>query len=349
MANSATTTPGTTAADRSSLARPSRLHVLKIAGIAGGRSHPAINERGLGGTGGVDLVRDQMTASAVWPPDPPRPMLGVRMLPRSRVDAAFASRLLLISVLSLSACAHVPTDPEARAEYDRTNDPAEPTNRVIFAGNQFVDRQALQPVARGYEDYVPGRIRKSLHNFVDNLDQPSVAVNDVLQGNFSRAWNTTERFAINTTIGGAGLFDVATDWDRPGHKADFGQTLGVWGVGPGPAVQLPLFGPSNVRDSVGKVVGLVTDPVSLAPGGAAADVTMASGGVGIVDGRAGMLGTTDELEHNSLDYYAALRSVMAQRRAALVAEGKAGLVTNHQGDAATPPESSEASPAAGAE
>lgn len=65
------------------------------------------------------------------------------------------------------------------------------------------------------------------------------------------------------------MFDVATDWNRPVHKADFGQTLGVWGIGPGPAVQLPLFGPSNARDSVGQVVGLVTDPANFVPGGAA--------------------------------------------------------------------------------
>ncbi len=66
-------------------------------------------------------------------------------------------------------CAHVPSDPEARAEYEQNNDPAEPTNRTIFAGNQFVDHHALQPVARGYEDYVPGRVRNSIHNFVGNL------------------------------------------------------------------------------------------------------------------------------------------------------------------------------------
>jgi phospholipid-binding lipoprotein MlaA len=248
-----------------------------------------------------------------------------------------------MSVLSLFACAHAPADPEARAEYERNNDPAEPTNRTIFAGNQFVDRHALQPIARGYEDYVPGRVRTSIHNFVGNLGQPSIAINDALQGNFSRAWNTTQRFAINTTVGGAGLFDVASDWNRPEHSADFGQTLGVWGIGPGPAVQLPLLGPSNVRDSVGKIAGLVTNPVNFVPGGAAATVGMAGGGLGFVDGRAVLLGTTDSLERTSLDYYATLRSAMAQHRAALVAEGKAGLVTDHQENAAPSPKSSQAS------
>ncbi len=245
---------------------------------------------------------------------------------RREAGRTLAGGIALASALALAACAHPPAEPQARAEYERNNDPAEPTNRVIFAGNKFVDDNALQPVARGYEDYVPGRVRKSLHSFVSNLGQPAIAVNDVLQGNFSRSWNTLQRFVINTTVGGAGLFDVATDWDRPAHPADFGQTLGVWGVGPGPSVQLPLFGPSNVRDSVGKVIDLVSNPTNFIPGGAAATVSTATGGVGFIDGRAGLLSTTVPLEHNSLDYYAALRSAAAQRRAALVAEGKGGEV-----------------------
>jgi phospholipid-binding lipoprotein MlaA len=245
--------------------------------------------------------------------------------------------------LALAACAHVPTEPEARAEYERNNDPAEPTNRAIFAGNKFVDDHALQPVARGYEKYIPGRVQKCVHNFVGNLGQPAIAMNDLFQGNFARAWNTVQRFAINTTIGGAGLFDVATDWNRPEHQADFGQTLGVWGVGTGPSVQLPLFGPSNVRDSVGKVVDVVTNPVDLIAGGAA---TAAAGGVGFVDKRAGTLATSQALERDSLDYYAAVRSVAAQRRAALVAEGRTGDIGKQEGQEASPASlSTAASPA----
>jgi phospholipid-binding lipoprotein MlaA len=245
---------------------------------------------------------------------------------RPEGSGTLASGIALASALALAGCAHPPAEPQARAEYERNNDPAEPTNRAIFAGNKFVDDNALQPVARGYEDYAPGRVQKSIHNFVSNLGQPAIAVNDVLQGNFSRSWNTLQRFVINTTVGGAGLFDVATGWDRPGHLADFGQTLGVWGVGPGPSVQLPLFGPSNARDSVGKVIDLASNPTNFIPGGAAATVSTATGGVGFIDRRANLLSTTGPLEHNSLDYYAALRSAAAQRRAALVAEGKAGDV-----------------------
>jgi phospholipid-binding lipoprotein MlaA len=142
-------------------------------------------------------------------------------------------------VLALGACAAVPTDPMARSVYDEANDPAEPTNRVIFDGNQWVDRYALQPAARAYQDHVPGGIRNGLRNFSQNLKAPVVLVNDVLQGNMSRALTTTQRFVINTTVGWAGLFDIASGWNLPAHQADFGQTLGVWGIGPGPSVQLP--------------------------------------------------------------------------------------------------------------
>ena len=258
----------------------------------------------------------------------PTPAVGTRTRPAPR-RKVMAGGLTLVPMLSLLACAQVPTDPAARTEFRRNDDPAEPTNRAIFAANQFVDRNALQPVARGYEDHVPRFARNRVHDFISNLGQPSVAVNDLLQGNTARAWNTTQRFVINTTVGGAGLFDVATEWNRPGHDADFGQTLGVWGIGPGPAVQLPLLGPSDVRDSVGKLAGLVTNPTTFISGGAAAAVGAASGGLGVVDGRANLLGATDALQRSSLDYYAALRSAAAQRRAALVAEGKAGLITRH--------------------
>ena len=242
----------------------------------------------------------------------------------SAVAPALIRVAAVVSILCLVACAQVPTDPDARAAYDSANDPAEPTNRTIFAANQFVDRNAMQPVARAYEDYVPSRARKSLHNFVSNLKEPGVAINDTLQANFSRAWNTTQRFVINSTIGGAGFFDVASDWNRPHHDADFGQTFGVWGIDTGPSVQLPLFGPSNVRDAVGKVGDFLADPLNFIPGGTMTTIGAAGTGVGVVDGRADLLGTTDSLEQTSLDYYAALRSMQAQRRAAFVEEGKAG-------------------------
>lgn len=225
-------------------------------------------------------------------------------------------------LLAVGACAGTPVDPAARVGHDGGNDPAEPMNRIIFQGNQWIDRNALQPVARTYQTYVPDAARNGLRNVSQNLQAPAVLVNDMLQGNMGRAWITTQRFSVNSTLGGAGLFDVASDWDLPMHRADFGQTLGVWGVGSGPDVQLPLFGSSNVRDSVGTALGFFGDPVGYVPG--AQVVQLSAAAAGMVDGRARMLPVTEDLERNSMDYYATLRSVYAQRREAFIDEGRNG-------------------------
>jgi len=231
---------------------------------------------------------------------------------------------MLVGVLAIAGCAQVPTDPAGRAAYDDANDPIEPMNRAIFAGNLFVDHHVLKPVATAYVDNVPAGARRSVHNFVSNLGEPVVLVNDLLQGNVSRAWTTTARFAVNTTVGGAGFFDPATGWDLGYHDADFGQTLGVWGVGTGPSVQLPLLGFTNLRDTAGRAVGFVADPLGYIPGGTMSTISLAGSGLGIVDGRAEVLPTTNSLEKTSLDYYATLRSFTAQKRAVLVKEGKLG-------------------------
>jgi phospholipid-binding lipoprotein MlaA len=231
---------------------------------------------------------------------------------------------VIVFILGISGCAQVPTDPTARAEFDHANDPAEPTNRKIFAANQFVDRHALKPVATAYADHVPVPVRRSLRNFVTNLGAPVVLINDVLQGNAALAWTTTRRFVINTTIGFAGFFDPASTWGMPQHSADFGQTFGVWGIGSGPSVQLPLLGFSDVRDSVGTVIGFVANPLNYIPGATMTDILVAGSGVGVVGTRAELLPTTDSLERSSLDYYAALRSLTAQQRAGFVEDGKQG-------------------------
>lgn len=233
---------------------------------------------------------------------------------------------LLAAVLVPAACAQAPADPAARAEYEQANDPAESANRKVFAGNQYVDRHVLKPVATAYNDYVPERVRRSVHNFGSNLKQPGVLVNDLMQGNVNRAWNTTQRFVVNTTVGGAGLFGAATDWGLPAHEADLGQTFGVWGMSPGPAVQLPLLGPSNLRDTVGQGAGLLINPLTFIPSGVMSTVSAAGAGTGVVDSRAALLSVTNDLEKNSLDYYATLRSISAQRRATIVEVGRAGKV-----------------------
>lgn len=238
---------------------------------------------------------------------------------RQLLSAAIRIMPFLLPAFMLSACAHDSVDLAA-------NDPGAPTNRTIFGGNMFVDHHMIRPVARFYAADVPKGAQHGVHHFVTNLEEPKVFINDILQGNFSRSWNTLQRFTVNTTAGGLGLFDVAQGWGLPHHDADFGQTLGVWGVGTGPDVQLPLLGFTNLRDVAGKGVGIVANPFILFTGPVVTIVSTTDKGLSVVDERAGVLPLTDSVEKTSLDRYATFRSMIDQHRAAFIQEGREGRV-----------------------
>jgi phospholipid-binding lipoprotein MlaA len=205
---------------------------------------------------------------------------------------------------------------------DTEHDPAEPVNRAIFKVNMAADHAVMRPVAEAYTDHVPEEVQKGIHNVVQNLKEPAVAVNDVLQGNVTQAWQSMQRLAVNSTVGVAGIFDVASQLGLPPHKADFGQTLAVWGVGEGPFVELPLLGPSNARDTVGTAVDMALNPLTFVGGAPATYAGVATGSANVVDTRAQHLHDLDELERNSLDYYATLRSVYRQHRDAEISAAK---------------------------
>ena len=165
-------------------------------------------------------------------------------------------------VLAVAACATPPTDPVARAEFDKTNDPLEPMNRKILDFNLFLDRILIKPVAEGYRWIVPEYARNRMRNFLDNLNEPVIFINDTLQGEFHRANTTAGRFLFNSTFGVGGLWDRASQIGMEKQSGDFGQTLYTWGVPDGPYLVLPLLGPSNPRDIVGMVVDGYADPFS---------------------------------------------------------------------------------------
>lgn len=200
-------------------------------------------------------------------------------------------------------------------------DPVEPVNRGIFAFNRVVDDYALAPVARGYR-YTPDFFQTGVHNFVANFGEPKVFINDLLQGNPRRSVNTLGRFVLNTTVGVLGLIDVSGKLGIARHDADFGQTFGVWGIGNGPIVELPLFGTSNSRDAAGRVLNFVVNPFGNNSDTVDTLSTVDTVG-GIVDGRAEALPLTDSLKKLP-DYYSALRNVVAEHRAAYVLEGRQG-------------------------
>ncbi len=226
------------------------------------------------------------------------------------------------ALLALAACATPPQDPDELAAYNEANDPAEPTNRRIFKSNMAIDKHAIKPVAQGYRDNVPSDARSSIRNFFDNLSTPVILINDILQGEGGRAMETLMRFAVNTTAGFFGLFDVAAEYGLEGHKEDFGQTLAVWGFGEGPYMMLPFFGPSNVRDTVGKVADIFMNPLTYVVGGS--ELQFVAAGTTIVDGvdqRSRKIEALDDIEKNSLDFYAALRSLYRQNRQSEILNG----------------------------
>ncbi len=244
-------------------------------------------------------------------------------LKRSARPQRAAATAVLGVVLGCWGCAAKPSPPPAATEGDADNDPAEPVNRTIFKANLAVDHTVMRPVAQAYADHVPDVVRQGVQNVVQNLKEPATAVNDLLQGNVGKAWQSVQRLAVNTTIGAAGMVDVAKKWGLPPHNADFGQTLAVWGVKEGPFVELPLLGPSNPRDAIGTVVDLAMNPLTFVGGPPATYASIAAGGADVVDTRAQHLKDLDDLERNSLDYYAELRSVYRQHRDAEIAAAKA--------------------------
>ena len=229
-----------------------------------------------------------------------------------------------------------PLDPIEQGKIDSANDPAEAINREIFKANKFFDDIILKPVARAYAEELPPGLRQGLHNFTQNIGEPVILANDILQGNARRAWDTAQRFAINTTIGGAGFVDVAGEWGLAYHYADLGQTFGVWGIAPGPAVQIPILGPSNLRDAFGLGATSLIGTFALQGtiGNAVSYTELGATGMQDIEYRSKLQANMDALEKNSKDLYASVSLIKAQLRAKLVEEGKAGLFSHTGGGGA---------------
>jgi phospholipid-binding lipoprotein MlaA len=235
--------------------------------------------------------------------------------------AAIVAALLLLT--GGCATAPNPADKEAVAEFAAINDPAEPTNRAIFEINRGLDRAILKPLATLYRDYTPQFFQDRFNDVLNNLRSPVIFFNDVLQGELDRAIATVARFVVNSTIGVLGLNDIATDMGMESHDEDFGQTLAVWGVPDGAYVMLPLFGPSNPRDTVGIVVDFLIDPFNIWANNSNREFAIFSRtGARGVDQRAIHMEALDDIERTSLDYYASIRSLYRQRRADEIRNGQ---------------------------
>jgi phospholipid-binding lipoprotein MlaA len=197
---------------------------------------------------------------------------------------------------------------EARAVYD----PLEKINRGIFAFNDACDRWVLEPVATGWDTVMPDPFQRGISNFFGNLSVPRRILNDLLQAKPGKAGSDLGRFAINTTFGLIGFFDPAGEHGFPPADEDFGQTLGVWGIPPGPYLVLPFFGPSDPRDTVGLVGDTVTTPEFwLAP----YYVSYPATATRLVNARSLTLEMVRAERASAFDFYSAVRSAYVQYRA----------------------------------
>jgi phospholipid-binding lipoprotein MlaA len=221
------------------------------------------------------------------------------------------------ALIALAGCTTM-SSPDAR-------DPWEPLNRATFEFNDGVDRAFFKPVAEGYRFVMPGPARTAVTNFFSNLNDPWVALNQLMQGKVRLAIDDFGRFVWNSTIGLLGLIDVATDMGLPKHKEDFGQTLGVWGVGFGPYFVVPILGPSSVRDGSGLIVDAFAFLPWQIPKWADFDhrVTWqwSLTGLDLIQTRAGLLDASNILEEAALDRYAFVRDAYFQRRRYLIYDG----------------------------
>ncbi|NQU58310.1 MAG: VacJ family lipoprotein, partial [Rhodospirillales bacterium] len=232
----------------------------------------------------------------------------IRLL-ETRPKNLFGSRFLVLAFTSLVliGCATAPDskDPDAVAEYQEINDPAEPTMRAIFAFNQALDNAILKPVSNAYLHTAPEKVRTGVHNFLHHLRTPVIFFNDVLQGEFESAITTLVRFLINTTAGIFGINDTAADLGIEFKDEDFGQTLAVWNMPEGPYLMLPVFGPSNPRDAVGRVVDFFIDPLNMWARNSDEKWTIPTRTVvDAIDFRALHYDAIEDLEKSSLDFYA---------------------------------------------
>lgn len=239
-------------------------------------------------------------------------------MPNLRAKAAVLCMALTAGVLAGCADAPPASDPDAVAEFERANDPIEPFNRQVYAFNDTLDTYVLRPTAQRYRDYVPDPVREHIRDFLRNLRSPVIFANDVLQADPDKAAMTLFRFLLNTVGGVGGVFDVAPA-SAVRHENDLGETLGVWGVGEGPYVVLPLFGPSNPRDAFGMGVEAYADPVDRYTTNMGYDwVTYVRAAFSGIDRRESALDEVDEIQRTSVDPYVTIRSLYRQYREGLI-------------------------------
>lgn len=233
----------------------------------------------------------------------------------------------LAALVLLGGCATVGQDRLAE------KDPLEKVNRGIWAVDMAADKAIMRPVAKAYRAVTPAPARRGITNAFANLAEPWSFINNVLQGHGKRAMRNLGRFAVNSTIGIAGLFDQASRMGMPAAYEDLGQTMAVWGFNAGPYVVLPLLGPSTMRDAIGQGIGAYADPVNIAINHAHVNIWYKRGyrALQVINGRSELIESGgDAFLESSLDPYAAAKSAYLQKR-------RADILNQEDTDAAAGP------------
>ena len=247
-----------------------------------------------------------------------------------RLTASAACLAVWLSMGASVAAAEPSIPPDAA-------DPWEGLNRGVARFNQGLDEAVFAPITHAYLAVASPSVRRGLGSVVGNLREPRTTLNDLAQGRFNRAGVAASRFAVNSTIGLLGVFDVAARGGLANQPADFGQTLGRYGVRPGPYLILPIIGPHNVRDAFGRLIDTVTDPVSLVAGSVSTPFGATRLGASALNYRAdvdpAMAALTD-----AADPYVVMRSAYGQRRSYLVREatGEAETLPDFTAESPTP-------------
>lgn len=227
--------------------------------------------------------------------------------------------LLLLSIVLLTSTACSTLSSSDDPALQSSSDPLSGLNRRIYAFNSTADKAILKPAAKAYDAVLPDPAQRSVGRFFSNLNEPLNIVNNLLQGKVEDALNSTYRFAVNSTVGVFGLFDVAKHYNIEKKPEDFGQTLAAWGVKPGPYIVIPFLGPSNFRDGLGFVVDNgVYFPINELSDSNSTRIGITA--LNIIDTRASLLGTGDILE-NQLDPYLFLKEAYEQNRLNSIYDG----------------------------
>jgi phospholipid-binding lipoprotein MlaA len=251
-------------------------------------------------------------------------------------------KIIITSLISIMLSSNVSAGTDGENSLSKkakpTKDCFESLNRATFSLNQGLDKVIFKPIAKGYRK-LPSPIRSGTSNVLGNLSSLITIPNNILQGEFKTAGVNTGRFVINTTVGILGIFDVATKMDFPEYeKEDYGQTFGAWGIGAGCYVVLPVLGPSTVRDTFGSFVNVLGgDPYYNASTHGnneylSDSLYMKTKIVSGVDFRAKNLESIENLEKNSMDFYASVRSLYLQDRQQKIANSNPTIEIMYEGD-----------------